>query len=160
MWLFPPARGSGSPFVEAVPFGPLGEAVGGVPRRTALSRALADYQPTSRTGAPLHEAVLRATDEMRQRYRPHEVTLVVVVTDGPDGGFTGRASFLSRLAADVDPSRPVPVFTVGYGPGADMATLREAARLTGGQAFAATNPADLDSAVLEVFLAAHQGRSG
>jgi hypothetical protein len=41
-----------------------------------------------------------------------------------------------------------------------MATLREAARLTGGQAFAAANPRDLDSAVLAVFLAAHQGRSG
>jgi Ca-activated chloride channel family protein len=97
---------------------------------------------------------------MRQRYRSNAVSLVFVLTDGRDSGAGGRAAFLARLTADQDPSRPVPVLGIGYGPGADMTALRDAARITGGQAVAANNPRDLDSAVVTMFLAAHQARSG
>jgi hypothetical protein len=108
----------------------------------------------------LYETLLQGEAAMRQRYRSDAVTLVFVLTDGSDPGPTSRASFLARLGAEHDPSRPVPLFAVGYGPGADMAALREAARVTGGQAVAAANPSDLDGAVAALFLAAHQARSG
>jgi hypothetical protein len=160
MWVFPSARATGRPFTEVVPLGPLDGAIGGVPRRKLLARVLTDYQPSPRVGASLFETVLQGREEMRQWYRADAVTLVLVLTDGHDSGSTARAAFLARLTADQDPSRPVPVFGIGYGPGADMTALRDAARITGGQAIAADNPRDLDSAVAAMFLAAHQARSG
>jgi hypothetical protein len=160
MWLFPSARPNGPPFTEVVPFGPLDDRVDGASRRKLLARAFVDYQPSPRVGTPLYETVLQGREAMRQRYRPDAVTLVFVLTDGNDSGTTGRAAFLARLAAGNDPSRPVPIFGVGYGPGADMTALREAARITGGQAIAADNPRDVEGAVAAVFLAAHRARSG
>ncbi|MGC9669146.1 hypothetical protein ACNTMW_21640 [Planosporangium sp. 12N6] len=156
LWLFPPVRGDGRAFVEAVPFGPLDEAVGGVPRRGLLARAFADYQPSSRAGAALYETLLQGQAAMRPRYRPDAATIVFVLTDSADAGAGGRASFLARLAAGHDPSHPVPVYAVGYGPAADLVALREAARVTGGQFVPATNPRDLDRAVATLFLAAHR----
>jgi len=51
----------------------------------------------------------------------------------------------------------VPIIAVGYGPTADMTSLTAMATATGGKAFAATNPADLGSAMAQAFLAAHSG---
>jgi hypothetical protein len=154
MWLFPTPRANGTPYAEVVPFGALSEAVGGVPRRDALNQALGRYEPAPRAGAPLYDTVLRGQAAMRQRSRPGTITLVFVLTDGRDAGATGRASFLAHLSPDV------PIYGLGYGLGADMTALRDAAQVTGGQAVAATNPSDLDSAVAAMFLAVHARQAG
>jgi hypothetical protein len=154
MWLFPTPRATGPPYTEVVPFGLLSDGIGGQPRREVLGQALGEYQASARAGAPLYETVLRGQAAMRQRSQPGTVTIVFVLTDGRDSGTTGRASFLAHLSTDV------PIFGLGYGLGADMTTLREAAKVTGGQAIAATNPRDLDNAVAAMFLAAHQRQAG
>jgi Ca-activated chloride channel family protein len=87
------------------------------------------------------------------------VTIVVVLTDGrdEDSPFAmTKAQFLQKLGALRDPARPVPVFGIGYGADADMATLTDMAKLTGGSAAASNDPADLASAMAKIFLAAHQ----
>ena len=91
---------------------------------------------------------------MKQYSQPGTITIVFVLTDGRDSGATSRAFFLAHLSPDV------PVYGLGYGIGADMTALREAARVTGGQAVAAGNPRDLDTAVAAMFLAAHQRQAG
>ena len=51
--------------------------------------------------------------------RPGAVTLVVVLTDGDDGESRfamPQPTFMSKLAAERDPQRPVPIIAVGYGP--------------------------------------------
>jgi Ca-activated chloride channel homolog len=154
MWLFPTPRANGTPYTEVVPFGSLRDPIGGVARRQVLGAALSDYQASPRAGAPLYETVLRGQAAMRERSQPGTVTLVFVLTDGRDAGSTSRAAFLARLTPDV------PIFGLGYGIGADMTTLREAAKATGGQAIAASNPRDLDEAVATMFLAAHQRATG
>ncbi|MDT4989249.1 MAG: Ca-activated chloride channel [Micromonosporaceae bacterium] len=153
LWQFPSARAAG-PYDEVVPFGPLAGAVGGLSRRDALGRALAVYRASGRSGAPLYDTILRGQAEMRRWAKPNAKTLIFVLSDGHDSGTGGRAAFLSHLTPDV------PVYGLGYGLGADMTTLQEAARLTGGQAMAATRPADLDAAVAAVFLAVHGTRAG
>ena len=95
---------------------------------------------------------------MRKRAKPDTITMVVVLTDGNDEGSRfamTRQEFLSRLDGVQDTDRPVPIFGVGYGPDADLDTLRQLAKATGGQAIAAVEPADLASAMAKVFLAAH-----
>ena len=151
MWTFPSAAGG---YTAAVPFGPLGDPVGGSSRRGVLDRALRNFTPAGRAGAPLYDTVLRGQATMAGRARPDTVTIVFVLTDGRDAGTTTRASFVSRLRPDI------PVYGLGYGPGADMAALRDAAEVTGGQAVAVSRPRDLDAAVARMFIAAHQAPAG
>ncbi len=154
MWMFPTAKANGPPYTEVVPFGSLGGAVGAASRRDALSHALGQYEASTRVGAPLFDTVLRGQAAMKQHSAPGTITIVFVLTDGRDSGAISRASFLAHLSPDV------PVYGLGYGIGADMTALRDAAQLTGGQAVAAGNPRDLDAAVAAMFLAAHQRAAG
>jgi len=154
MWLFPTPRANGPPYTEVVPFGSLGSAVGASSRRDVLSHALGRYEASTRVGAPLFDTVLRGQAAMKQHSQPGTITIVFVLTDGRDSGAVSRAFFLAHLSPDV------PVYGLGYGIGADMTALREAARVTGGQAVAASNPRDLDTAVAAMFLAAHQRAAG
>jgi len=161
MWVFATPKPDGPRYVEVVPYGPVVGQISGVPRRTALAAAVQQYRPYPGAGTPLYEAVLHGTAVMRERTRPGATTLVVVLTGGRDTdepSAADRAAFLDRLAAARDPARPVPVFCIGYGADADMATLAAIARLTGGQAVASSAPDDLAAAMARIFLAAHQMR--
>jgi Ca-activated chloride channel homolog len=174
LWLFATATPNSPPYTEVVPFGPIDEAVagpgaaggaggaGGAPRRKLVLDAAAKYQAIPNAGTPLYESVLRAHEAMRARFRPDAVTLVVVLTDGREEKTEGtkygmsRETFLSRLAAARDPAKPVPIHCIAYGADADLPTLTEIAKATGGQAAASSDPADLASAMARIFLAARQ----
>lgn len=158
MWYFATPKAGSPAHTEPVPFGPIAAKVGERPRRDLLAASIRRYRAYDNAGTPLFQAVLDGTAAMRARAKPDTVTLVVVLTDGNDQGSRfamSRDDFLRRLAAAQEPSAPVPVFTVGYGPDADMATLERVAAATGGQAAAARNPADLASAMAKIFVAAH-----
>ncbi|GGK70303.1 hypothetical protein GCM10012284_00190 [Mangrovihabitans endophyticus] len=154
MWVFGTPEATSPPHAEVVPFGPITAAVDGTPRRDVLSATIKKYDAPDVAGTPLYRTVLDGVAAMRKRVKPGVVTLVVVLTDGQDRESRyamSRADFLDRLGG----GPPVPVFGVGYGPTADMGTLQRMSEATGGKAFAATNPADLASAMARTFLAAH-----
>jgi Ca-activated chloride channel homolog len=159
LWMFATPQAQSPPYTEVVPFGPIEEQVGGASRRQLFGAAAQNYQAYPSAGTPLFEAVLRADAEMRRRYRPDAVTLIVVLTDGHDRDTAyamPRADFLNRLSTGRDRNKPVPIHGIGYGGDADMATLTEVARRTGGQAVTSSDPADLASAMAKIFLAAHR----
>ncbi|MEU8818121.1 substrate-binding domain-containing protein [Actinoplanes sp. NPDC048796] len=161
MWFFGQPTPSSPAHVEAVPFGPITGAVKDATRREALGAAMAGYRAADNSGTPLYQTVLDGVAEMRPKVRQGAVTLVVVLTDGVDGESTFKMSqpqFMQKLAEQQDPNRPVPVLAVGYGPDVDMKALNDMSAATGGKAFAATNPADLSSAIAKAFLAAHAPR--
>ncbi|MGX6604249.1 substrate-binding domain-containing protein [Micromonosporaceae bacterium Da 78-11] len=161
MWFFATPSPSSPAHHEAVTFGPITAAVGGHPRRDVLAATISRYRATDDAGTPLYRTVLDGQAAMRVKARPGTVTLVVVLTDGDDreSRFAmSHPTFLSRLAAQQDQARPVPIIAVGYGPDADMKALSDMATTTGGTAVAATNPADLPAAMAKAFLAAHTPR--
>jgi Ca-activated chloride channel family protein len=161
VWMFASPSPEAPPFTVALPFGPMNEKVGDVPRREAMRRIAEGYKAYPVAGTPLFETVLRGVGEMKERHAPDAVNLVVVLTDGrdQDSRFSmPRDQFIARLSALRDPARPVMVFAIGYGGDADMAVLREMAQLTGGQAVASNDPGDLASAMARIFLAAHAPR--
>jgi hypothetical protein len=158
MWLFASPPGNTAPYTVAVPFGPINDSIGGVPRRTVMQQAAAGYKAYPSAGTPLFETVLRGVADMKARTKPDTVTMVVVLTDGRDEDShysMDRQQFLQKLGNLRDPARPVPVFAIGYGSDADMTTLTDMAQLTGGQAVASNDPGDLASAIAKIFLAAH-----
>ncbi|KUL24926.1 substrate-binding and VWA domain-containing protein [Actinoplanes awajinensis] len=158
MWYFGTSRASEPAHTEEVSFGRITDATDGKSRRLQLAAKIGSYRPVATAGTPLYQTVLDGVDEMRGRVKPNTATVVVVLTDGADGGtrFTmTNADFLKKLTAGVDPARPVPVIAVGYGPDANMPALQGMAKATGGRTIAATNPADLASGIAQAFLAAH-----
>ncbi|GIF11886.1 substrate-binding domain-containing protein [Actinoplanes teichomyceticus] len=160
MWYFGTSRPGGPAHTEEVSFGPITASDAGRPRRDRLAAKIGSYRPVANAGTPLYQTVLDGVAEMRGRARPDAATVVVVLTDGSDGGTDvkmSQADFLARLSASADPARPVPVIAVGYGPDANMSALQGMAKATGGRAIAARNPADLASGIAQAFLAAHGG---
>ena len=158
MWYFATPKAGSPAYTEPVPFGPIAATVDDRPRRDLLAASIKKYRAFENAGTPLFQTVLDGTEAMRARARPDTVTLVVVLTDGKDEGSRFAMSgdvFLKRLTAAQNPAAPVPVFTVGYGPDADMDTLGRVAKATGGRAAAAKDPADLASAMAKIFVAAH-----
>ncbi|WP_433056845.1 hypothetical protein [Dactylosporangium sp. CS-033363] len=161
VWMFASPGAEAPPFTVALPFGPMDEKVGSVPRREAMRQVAAQYTAFPKAGTPLFETVLRGVGDMRDRSTSDAVTLVVVLTDGrdQDSKFSmPKDQFLTRLTGLRDPGKPVVVFAIGYGGDADMVVLREMAQLTGGQAVASNDPGDLASAMAKIFLAAHAPR--
>lgn len=161
MWFFGQPTPTSPPHKEVVPYGPITGQLNGKTRRDSLSKVMKSYRAADNSGTPLYKSVLDGVAEMREKVSPGTVTLVVVLTDGVDGESTFKmthAQFMAKLAAEQDPSRPVPVLSVGYGPDVDMKSLNEMSEATGGKAFPATNPADLSSAIAKAFLAAHAPR--
>ncbi|MCO8276112.1 substrate-binding and VWA domain-containing protein [Actinoplanes sp. TRM 88003] len=161
MWFFGQPTPSSPPHKEVVSYGPITAPVAGKTRREALAKAMIDYRAADNSGTPLYKSVLDGVAEMREKVSPGTVTLVVVLTDGEDGESTFKmtqSQFMTKLAAEQDPSRPVPVLALGYGPDVDMQALTAMSEATGGKAFPATDPADLSSAIAKAFLAAHAPR--
>ncbi|WP_203900497.1 substrate-binding domain-containing protein [Virgisporangium aliadipatigenens] len=158
LWYFGTASATGAPYVEAVPFGPLDEKLGETDRRTVLNQQIAGYKPQENAGTPLYQTVLDGVRTMKSKAKPDVVSMVVVLTDGSDEGSRfamPRETFLSQLAAEEGDLRPVPVFTIGYGPDADVATLKAMSEASGGQVVMATRTIDVATAIAKVFLAAH-----
>ncbi|BCJ45402.1 hypothetical protein GCM10010168_86710 [Actinoplanes ianthinogenes] len=158
MWYFGTSGPNGPAHVEEVSFGPLTGSTNGRTRREQLAAKISSYQPVAKAGTPLYQTVLDGVAAMRGQVKPDTASVVVVLTDGSDGGTRfamSQADFLKRLQAGVDPARPVPVIAVGFGPGANLPALQNMAKVTGGRAIAATNPADLASGIAQAFVAAH-----
>jgi Ca-activated chloride channel homolog len=158
MWFFGTPSANSPAHTEEVPFGGLDASADGKTRRDQLAAKIGGYKPVANSGTPLYQTVLDGVTEMRGRAAPGTATVVVVLTDGSDGGTRFKmsdADFLKRLTAGADPGRPVPVIAVGYGPGANMPALQGMAKATGGRAIAAKNPADLAAGIAAAFLAAH-----
>lgn len=157
MWYFGAASAGAPAHTEEVGFGPITAAIDGKPRRDLLAEKIGSYRPVTSAGTPLYQSVLDGIEAMRKDAVPQRPSVVVVLTDGADGGTRFSMSnqeFLRKINAGRDPKRPIPVIAVGYGPDANMPALQSMAKATGGQAIAARNPADLASAMAKAFLAA------
>ena len=117
---------------ELVPVGPLGE------NRSALDTAIAGLQPLN--GTPLYNATQDAFDAMGRLADEKHITGVVLLTDGMneyDGGLTEQ-ELLDHLEGRANENH-VRVFTVAYGSGADVDTLRGIADATRAKAYDATD---------------------
>jgi hypothetical protein len=161
MWMFGTPSAQSPPYVDVLPFGPLDEPLGATTRRKRMGEVAAAYTAPAAAGTPLFETILRANADMQKRWTAESVNLIVVLTDGHDRDTPyamPKADFLSKLQAGRDPKKPLPIHSIAYGGDADLPTLTEIAKLTGGVAAPSTDPADLASAMAKIFLAARQAK--
>lgn len=129
---------SGTPQVtDLSPVAPIGA------QREALISRVDSLTPLA--GTPLYQVTQESYDEMLSGYDPALINAVIVLTDGQndDGTPDDDARQFEELLADVkrnsdgETAKPVRIFTVAYGSGADPAELRQIAEASNATAYQA-----------------------
>lgn len=129
---------AGTPTVtDLSPVAPIGA------QREALVRQVDSLIPLA--GTPLYQVTQESYDEMLAGYDPALINAVIVLTDGQndDGEPDDDARQFEALLADVkansdgETSKPVRIFTVAYGSGADPTELRQIAEASNATAYQA-----------------------
>ena len=156
LWVFAYKLGGGADYAELAPLRTLGAGAGGATQRQALSTAL-DTIPDRLApgGTALYDTTLAAVRSAQQHYDADFVNSVVVITDGQNenNGGISLQQLLDTLKQEADPNKPVKVIAVGLGPDADMDVLNQIAGATGGAAYSAVDPRDLQSVLFQAIAA-------
>lgn len=145
LWVFSTDLGGADPnYREVVPLGTIGE------NRDKLAAALESQFPVS--GTPLYGVTQEAYETMLADYDPESINAIVLLTDGVNEDEDSAddddqfATLIETLEADSEGSqaRPVRVFTISYGDGADVITLRAISQATSAATYNASNPATIE----------------
>ncbi|GAA1790484.1 hypothetical protein GCM10009712_42150 [Pseudarthrobacter sulfonivorans] len=100
---------------------------------------------------PLFEAVSRFASDQAKEYKDTFINTIVLLSDGKnDSTHPGDLSGLSEQLSHQNHSTPVLVFTLAYGPDADVPTLLEIARASGAHYYDATDPNRLEEVLGEL----------
>jgi Ca-activated chloride channel family protein len=137
----------------------------GLPTPTTITREWVDVGPLAQTrqqitdaiagliplgGTPLYAATKLAAEWMNGHSDPASINAVVVLTDGrndhSDNDLDGLVGQLSGSARE----HGVRVFTIGYGPDADMETLQKISQASLAAAYDARDPATIDKVFADV----------
>lgn len=147
IWVFSSRRSGGQDWEEIVPFGSLG-----APAHKQLTIDTANsLDRFVGGGTGLYDSVLAAVKYMRETYVPGQVNLVLLNTDGYNEEDDGLdlPGLLAELEKLRDPSKPVAVIAIGYGPDTDQAALEQIAAATDGAAYQALQPTDIGSVLVD-----------
>jgi Ca-activated chloride channel homolog len=152
LWVFARRLNGDSDWQELVPMRTLGTDVDGRPQRAVLAEQLDTVPDRLRPGGTgLYDTVLSAFRHAKADHSDSFVSSIVVITDGrdEDGGSVGLEGLVSALRQGADPARPVKIIGIALGPDADLGALRQIADATGGAAYPATDPNDLQTVLFD-----------
>jgi Ca-activated chloride channel homolog len=155
LWAFSELQNPPADWVSLVSLGRLTSEVDGVPRRQALLSAAQTLPSLVEGGTGLYDTTLAAFRTVRTNYDPARINSVLLLTDGrnEDDDFgIDLPTLLRTLRAEFDPAQPVPIITIGMGPDADLTTLSRISEITGGKAYAALDPNDIETVFLDAMI--------
>lgn len=105
---------------------------------------------TPLNGTPLYAATREAADAMNAQRDPGSINAVVVLTDGRNEYTDNDLDGLLRELGASAQENGVRVFTIAYGPDADLATLQEISEASRAAAYDARNPTSIDKVFSDV----------
>jgi Ca-activated chloride channel family protein len=143
------AEGNGI-YIDLAEYGPVGTQAEG------LRRSIDGLVPTN--GTPLYDITDVSYQDALTAYDATKINAVVLLTDGqnddgsPDDDDQQLDSLLQTLQAGTEgqASRPVRIFTIGYGAGADQDMLQQIAEASAGAAYDASDPTSIDRVLISV----------
>jgi Ca-activated chloride channel family protein len=117
--------------------------------RERLRSQIGNQLPQNAT--PLYSVTQSSFTEMVEGYDPALINAVVLLTDGvnDDGETSDDEDQLDELLATLErgtngeTSKPIRVFTIGYGKGADFSILKRIAQATNAASYDASDPATI-----------------
>ena len=130
-------------YLDLQPIAPIGA------NREALKRSIDALSPQA--GTPLYDVAQKSFDTMSAAYDPAAINAVILLTDGrnEDGDSTDDAQQRAALVASLrtgssgELSKPIRMFTIGYGSDADMSTLTSIAEASNAASYNATDAATI-----------------
>jgi hypothetical protein len=130
---------NGQDYKEVVPIARLGEG-----QRAEMAKAFGAAQPVATDICPLYEAILAASRQMRDSYRPGAGNSVVVLTDSTNNkpGMEVQR-MLRELEKLADLTRPIKIVILALGLDVNMAELTRVAAAAGGPAFQVEGPEEI-----------------
>lgn len=152
LWSFSSRPAPETAWQERVPLGGLADPVAGAPsRRVALAAAAAAMKDQLGGETALYDTAVAATRAVRAGYEAGASNIVVLFTDGRNEvqGGLDLPTVIQTLRAEADPTRPVPLITIGLGPDADNEALRQLSQATGGRSYVANTPEDIRTVFLD-----------
>ncbi len=137
-------------FLDLVEYEPAGTV------RERIKTTIRGLVPTN--GTPLYTVGQASYVKALDNYDESRINAVVLLTDGinDDGDTSDDEQQLERLLADLragsegEASRPVRVFTISYGPDADLPVLRRIAEASSAAAYDASDPASISRVLTAV----------
>jgi Ca-activated chloride channel family protein len=126
-------------YVDLVPFGPIGS------QREEIASRIRSLIPTQ--GTPLYTAARDSYRLLQEEYDAERINAIVLLSDGQneDPRNEDLGGLLAELGASNEgtSSRPVRLFPIAYGDGADLGVLRQLAEATNAAAYDASDPASI-----------------
>jgi Ca-activated chloride channel family protein len=153
LWFFAYQLAGDRDWAELAPIRKLDDDVDGKTQREILDAAAATLpERLTPGGTGLYDTTLASVRAARANYDPSAVNSVLLMTDGTNeddaAGLTEEA-LLSTLTSEADPTRPIKVIGVALGPDADLSALERIAEATGGAAYSAVDPTDLQTVLFD-----------
>ncbi|WP_460778581.1 substrate-binding and VWA domain-containing protein [Nocardiopsis nanhaiensis] len=122
--------------------------------RDVIGSALSEMEPLPTGDTALYETYLAAYEEMSRNYQPDRTNVVLMLTDGDNDNPGGMEldELMDELDSLANPSRPIPVITIAFGPEVQhLEPLQEIAAATGGAAYMTEDPSEIGDIFLQAF---------
>lgn len=156
LWEYADHLDGARPYKNLMSIGPLPQQLGLFTRRQQLERINAGLTPTNVSNVALYGTILAGYRYLVRTYDPRFFNALVVLGSGIENSPTDISAqrLIKELTALNNPSRRVPIIMVIFGQPPNFPILQQAAKLTGGQAYAITKP----TSVYQVFYEALANR--
>lgn len=150
LWEFSTNLNGMSDHRERIPISSLGPDGQGGTGAAKLAAALNGLQAIPNGGTGLYDTALEAVRSVRAGWDPDRVNSVLILTDGmnDDNNSITLDQLLSMLIAEQNPTKPVPVISIAFGPDSDVGALQQISSATGGATYLSQDPRQIG----EIFL--------
>ncbi|MBB6170676.1 hypothetical protein HNR23_000736 [Nocardiopsis mwathae] len=162
LWEFSTFLNEELDYRELLPVRELSAESDGVTHKERLAKTLSEIEPKPTGDTGLYDTYLAAFREMQRNYRADRINAILMLTDGnnddPDG--ISLEHLLQTLQTEGSRERPVPIFTIAFGPGIDPEPMEKVAEATGGAAYNTEDPTEIGDIFLRAFAQRLKGPEG
>ena len=147
VWIFSTARNGDLDYEDVAPIAPLADLA----HKQQIAGIIQSLPERLGGATGLYDTALAAVQRVRESYDPEKVNSVLLITDGKNEDQNGidLETLLAELAKIDDPTKPVPVIMIGFGPDTDLAAMQRIAQATKGAAYSASKPEDLGTVLVD-----------
>jgi len=149
LWGYASGLGDGKDYREVVSMAALDAA-----QRGKINNAVVTQQPVGTNTRGLYESILAAYTAVKDGWQEDKSNTVVVFTSGSNTKADGLTLDDVDLQLEnlTDPTRPIRVVLLGFGPDVKLDELTSIAKTTGGKAFKVERPEDIGGIFLQALL--------
>ncbi|WP_067967938.1 substrate-binding and VWA domain-containing protein [Nocardiopsis trehalosi] len=153
LWQFSVRINNDLDYRELLPVRELTADAEGGTHKDAIAAALAGMEPRPDGDTGLYDTYLAAFREMSRSYKSDRINAILMLTDGnnDDPDSIDIDELISTIEQESSVERPIPVFTIAFGPDIDPAPLQRIAEATGGEAYTTEDPTEIGDIFLRAF---------